>query len=76
MQSDRHSILHLLHTSICHTGLSRLLPDQSAGELADLLDNYQAEADLLRLSAKWREMTQQPGALPPEAAQVQQQQVF
>ena len=31
---------------------------------------------LLQLSTRWREMTKQPGAaLPPEAVQLQQQQV-
>ncbi|CAL5224445.1 g7132 [Coccomyxa viridis] len=42
----------------------------------ELYDNSEAERMLLQLGARWREMTKQPGAaLPPEAAELQQQQI-
>lgn len=59
-----------------HTGLITPASDALPAGSPELYDNSEAERMLLQLGARWREMTKQPGAaLPPEAAELQQQQV-
>ena len=74
MKSPRDS--HFRQQAGCCAGLTTPATNTSPGETPELYDNTEAERTLLQLGATWREMTQQPGAgLPPEAAQLQQQQV-
>ena len=71
MQNDKfHRNMHM------HAGLTTPSSDALPAGTPELYDNSEAERTLLQLGARWREMTKQPGAaLPPEAAQLQQQQV-